>query len=725
MAKIYDKDNNAFLHIGVPFNYTRGNPMPLDNTSVWTSKEAAEEYAKNSPVAYVGQSLVVVNQTTGAVESFVIGADSKLTQVATGSIGYEKLAKVTDYLFFMEYSDLDYTTAENFFKTRYPTFNRGVGIRTSDKFGCNADTPYDEAADFVVRVKATPLRRGSVAVCGGLVDLTPSVAASKEFHPKYKALPFCVRDGINDAGVAVCCTSVPADYGVTTSTNPGGVKIEAIMLPRVILDTYTSAHAAVAAISVLFDVCCSHGELHLLIADAAETYAVEFKDNQTVVTKLEKCPWITGFHVGGVTLNDDGTVTYTDSGISPHGNGIERWNSIAAAYSGLQTSFDIGKFLQGTVVGTGLYTDDTVIRYSDLAEGDLTIDKIVSAPAEFEVKMEEVRALFPTRSRSAGNTTSTSHTSVYDFSVKQLMVIAQENGIGRGLYFSIGREQPSAASYAASWELNSTDSSIDGTHLSPKVVSDKFGWSSDDNCRLEYGNGKWTLTTASGAAPLFAGGEETELVFDNYPDIGSVSVLFKHESNAAADRLVTAAELEGSGKGLGAEIAELFERLGDGFYRLTPDETFEQGKAYFTKSNNKFHVATAGVDYQVGDPIPAGTYYTKYTSENLSSRVYNLEQVKADKATTIAGYGITDAYIEGGEDAEVIHLGSKTLAAASRSYVDRSVTAESTRAKGVEDGLDNRLSTAETKLTTRIAAYVTGQTLNLTTGDIPALDIGG
>lgn len=54
MAVIYDRSSNTFSHIGVPFNYTRGNPLPIDNSSVWPSLSAAEEYAKTSPVAYVG-----------------------------------------------------------------------------------------------------------------------------------------------------------------------------------------------------------------------------------------------------------------------------------------------------------------------------------------------------------------------------------------------------------------------------------------------------------------------------------------------------------------------------------------------------------------------------------------------------------------------------------------------------------------------------------------------
>jgi len=48
--------------VGLPLNFRRGNPNPLDNSSVHPSFEAASDYAKNDPIAYVGQILSVVNK---------------------------------------------------------------------------------------------------------------------------------------------------------------------------------------------------------------------------------------------------------------------------------------------------------------------------------------------------------------------------------------------------------------------------------------------------------------------------------------------------------------------------------------------------------------------------------------------------------------------------------------------------------------------------------------
>lgn len=55
--------------LGFPLNFRRGNPNPLDNSSVWNSLEAAQNYAQTDPTAYVGQILSVVNYTAAITDS--------------------------------------------------------------------------------------------------------------------------------------------------------------------------------------------------------------------------------------------------------------------------------------------------------------------------------------------------------------------------------------------------------------------------------------------------------------------------------------------------------------------------------------------------------------------------------------------------------------------------------------------------------------------------------
>lgn len=57
--------------LGFPLNFRRGNPNPLDNSSIWASIEAAQNYAATDPVAYVGQILTVVSTTEDGATSAV------------------------------------------------------------------------------------------------------------------------------------------------------------------------------------------------------------------------------------------------------------------------------------------------------------------------------------------------------------------------------------------------------------------------------------------------------------------------------------------------------------------------------------------------------------------------------------------------------------------------------------------------------------------------------
>ena len=62
---IYNLDNYLEKDgLGFPLNFRRGNPNPLDNSSVWGSLAAAQNYAKTDPGAYVGQILTVVEDVT-------------------------------------------------------------------------------------------------------------------------------------------------------------------------------------------------------------------------------------------------------------------------------------------------------------------------------------------------------------------------------------------------------------------------------------------------------------------------------------------------------------------------------------------------------------------------------------------------------------------------------------------------------------------------------------
>lgn len=64
--------NKDIAYMALPLSIRRGNPFPLDEYSVWYNKGQMEIYAQTSPVSYVGQVLVYVNESGSTVEAYVI-----------------------------------------------------------------------------------------------------------------------------------------------------------------------------------------------------------------------------------------------------------------------------------------------------------------------------------------------------------------------------------------------------------------------------------------------------------------------------------------------------------------------------------------------------------------------------------------------------------------------------------------------------------------------------
>lgn len=64
--------NKDIAYMALPLSIRRGNPFPIDEYSVWYDKTQLEEYAKTSPVSYVGQIVVFVNEEESTVEAYMI-----------------------------------------------------------------------------------------------------------------------------------------------------------------------------------------------------------------------------------------------------------------------------------------------------------------------------------------------------------------------------------------------------------------------------------------------------------------------------------------------------------------------------------------------------------------------------------------------------------------------------------------------------------------------------
>lgn len=90
--------NKEIAYMALPLSIRRGNPFPLDEYSVWYDKTQLESYAQTSPVAYVGQIVVLVNEEQNSVEAYLIqntaGALVKLAATTTSGDLTEDVLKL-------------------------------------------------------------------------------------------------------------------------------------------------------------------------------------------------------------------------------------------------------------------------------------------------------------------------------------------------------------------------------------------------------------------------------------------------------------------------------------------------------------------------------------------------------------------------------------------------------------------------------------------------------
>ncbi len=81
---IIKKDGNF---MGLPMNIARGNPIPLDQSEIWYSFAEMQNYAKENPVAYVGQILGLVDEVSGTATAYIIlNTDGDVKEVGKATL---------------------------------------------------------------------------------------------------------------------------------------------------------------------------------------------------------------------------------------------------------------------------------------------------------------------------------------------------------------------------------------------------------------------------------------------------------------------------------------------------------------------------------------------------------------------------------------------------------------------------------------------------------------
>ena len=80
-----------FNYMAFPQSFSRGNPIPLDKSSLWFSMEEMSNYSKTDATAYVGQILTLVNEADNSATAYIISnAAGDLVEVGAATLGDNK-----------------------------------------------------------------------------------------------------------------------------------------------------------------------------------------------------------------------------------------------------------------------------------------------------------------------------------------------------------------------------------------------------------------------------------------------------------------------------------------------------------------------------------------------------------------------------------------------------------------------------------------------------------
>lgn len=357
--------------------------------------------------------------------------------------------KVKDYLYFLDYNELDYDYAYEYYKNNTPIVPMACSsLRNGQYYGRKLDWVYSNQAEFVVRTPKTSTAYATIGVAGGLSKLTEDFVASNGTDELFKVVPFQLYDGMNEMGLTANINVVPTDHGENVSIPLSNKTdtLSALQVIRYILDRFASAYTAAAYIRDHLEIHFPkqlhkmNYELHYMIADMHnKTYCVEFVDNEAKIIDISKKPYMTNFHLYGVKFNDDGTVYTPETQdedhnasktnlITDNGSGLERYNLIARHYDEactLNGMFDILNSLDYT---RAYPSSDNPALHRWYTEFVGARNLTVASPAsDYEPVVSIADGYFRERTRQDGRTWHSMHSSIYDTYRGTLYLQTQED----------------------------------------------------------------------------------------------------------------------------------------------------------------------------------------------------------------------------------------------------------------------------------------------------------
>ncbi len=403
-----------------------------------------------------GQNDIEIGENEFDEPSIRIGNSVVTSTNVFGCPERDSLTKINDFLYEIEYTDLDRKFAEKYADIHYMPFPAACSsVRKGNWYGRNFDWTYNNQVSFLVHTNATEDHYASVGVASSIPGLNKGNLYNRENIDAYRILPFMMLDGINEHGVVCNTNVVPCQYGKTTGTKPLLDQRDSVCvmwIVRYILDHYKTASEAVEDIVNHVSVYCyktlwdMEYELHVMVADELNTYIIEFINNNTVVidvtggeNSLSGRSYMTNFFLYNMVPNSDGTV-YTPATmddqhdaiktnhITSHGSGLERYNLIANNFNNCGTRDNMHALMMDKLRYTKAYqTSTSPFWYTEfVGVRGLSVD---SPASEYEPIIPIVEEMFNNRNRDDGKTWHTAHSCIYDIANRKVYVSSQEEDI--------------------------------------------------------------------------------------------------------------------------------------------------------------------------------------------------------------------------------------------------------------------------------------------------------
>lgn len=348
---------------------------------------------------------------------------------------YTSKIRLDEYLYKMEYEDIDYKFASNYYRNNRTLSGSCTSFRAGNFFGRNYDWLYDYSESFIVFTPRKKNRHAVMGVAGNIPEFTKQFVESDQPSDLYKLVPF-VLDGMNDSGLVVSMNVVPTDYGVNISVPRIELRHELCskMVPRFLLDRFSNATEAVNYLINYCSIYCAknlvdlHYEIHFIISDAfGNTYVIEVLNGKLNILR-EKA--ITNFHLSNVRFNDDGTVltpasqteeenAMTVNGVTRYGCGLERYNLVKKLKC--HSKHCVRQLLKDLRYSN---TYKKLNWFTEFVGNNLTVKSSVR---------EYIEALIPImdeleyKDRSDSKLWQTVHSCLYDIPNRSLELVVQEN----------------------------------------------------------------------------------------------------------------------------------------------------------------------------------------------------------------------------------------------------------------------------------------------------------